>query len=97
MILKELIGLLEKIELSLDCVEVNRKEQIKKFQEVVWNDETIEDVVLNNILSTVAYDLDFYEPSKNLREESLSYYGDKRLREEINSALVKLKPYGKKA
>lgn len=63
----------------------NRKILIKKFQELVWNDENA-----NEILSELAYDLDFYEPNEKYRKENPSYYGDNRLEEEIKSAIQKL-------
>ncbi|HTN38087.1 MAG TPA: hypothetical protein VL053_13495 [Arachidicoccus sp.] len=39
----------------------NRSSLIKQFQELVWNDENA-----NEILSELAYDLDFYEPNEQL-------------------------------
>lgn len=63
---------------------------IKEFQDEVWNDESIQDETLNEILSQLAYDLDFYEPNEEWRKESLSYYGDDRLEEVVKSAIQKL-------
>jgi hypothetical protein len=60
---------------------------IKEFQNQVWNDE----ISKNNILSELAYDLDFYEPDSALRLHDHSYYGDEILEREINLALKKLK------
>lgn len=64
----------------------NRKQLVSEFQELIWNDENA-----SEILSELAYDLDFYEPDENLRRQDQSYYGDERLEEEIKSALQKLK------
>lgn len=63
----------------------NRSSLIKQFQELVWNDENA-----NEILSELAYDLDFYEPNEQWRKEDPSYYGDNRLEVEIKSAIQKL-------
>jgi hypothetical protein len=64
----------------------NRKQLINEFQELVWSSENA-----NNILSELAYDLDFYEPDVKVRGQESSYYGDDRLEEEIKSVLQKLK------
>jgi len=63
----------------------NRKNLIKEFQNQVWNDENA-----NEILSILAYDLDFYEPDERLRFEDSCYYGEERLEQEIKMALQKL-------
>lgn len=63
----------------------NRSGLIKKFQELIWNDENA-----NEILSELAYDLDFYEPNEEWRKQDPSYYGDERLEEEIRTAIKKL-------
>lgn len=67
----------------------NRDNLIKKFQEEVWNNDNA-----NEILSELAYDLDFYEPNEDWRKENSSYYGDERLEQEIKLALEKLKSKG---
>ena len=64
---------------------VNRKKLISEFQELIWNDENASEV-----LSLLAYDLDFYEPNIELRKEDPSYYGDDRLEKEIKMAIQKL-------
>ena len=63
----------------------NRKQLICEFQELVWNDENA-----SEILSELAYDLDFYEPNEEWRKESLIYYGDDRLEEIVKTAIQKL-------
>ena len=55
-----------------------RKQLIKEFQEFVWNGENT-----NEILSELAYDLDFYEPNKKWEKEDINYFGDDKLEEEI--------------
>jgi hypothetical protein len=64
---------------------LDRKRLISEFQELIWNDENA-----NEILSELAYDLDFYEPNEEWRKESLNYYGDGRLEEVIKTAIQKL-------
>jgi hypothetical protein len=90
MILNQLIEILDKAQ-NVDGSE--RTNKIKEFQEIVWDDETIQDETLNDILSTLAYDFDYYEPDKKMRDEDSSYYGDERLLEEIKKGLEKLRKY----
>lgn len=47
-----------------------------------------------DVLSELSYDLDYYEPSAEIRKEDPSYFGDERARREIHGALVKLKKMG---
>lgn len=63
---------------------------LKEFQDIAWNDVSIEDEQINDILTDAAYILDFYEPNEAWRKEDPSYYGDERLVEEIKSMLQKL-------
>ena len=83
----ELIQLLQTVLVAEHRI---KQELIKEFQDEVWNDESIQDETLNEILSQLAYDLDFYEPNEEWRKESLSYYGDDRLEEVVKSAIQKL-------
>jgi len=83
----ELIQLLQTVLVAEHRI---KQELIKEFQDEVWNDESIQDETLNEILSQLAYDLDFYEPNEEWRKESLSYYGDERLEEVVKSAIQKL-------
>ena len=83
----ELIQLLQTVLVSEHRI---KQELIKEFQDEVWNDESIQDETLNEILSQLAYDLDFYEPNEEWRKESLSYYGDDRLEEVVKTAIQKL-------
>lgn len=87
---KELIDILKQI---LDKNSFNRTELIKSFQEYVWNDEAIKDNALNEVLSEIAYDLDFYEPKEDWRRESKSFYGNDRLNAIINSGIEKIEKY----
>lgn len=83
----ELIQLLQTVLVAEHRI---KQELIKEFQDEVWNDESIQDETLNEILSQLAYDLDFYEPNEEWRNESLSYYGDDRLEEVVKTAIQKL-------
>ena len=91
MILNDLI---EYLNLSLNSKDSDRLNYIKQFQQIVWNDESIQDETLNNILTDIAYILDFYEPSTILREQDTNYYGEERLEKELKYAIQILKPYG---
>lgn len=64
---------------------LDRRRLISEFQELIWNNEN-----LNEILSELAYDLDFYEPNEEWRKEAPSYYGDDRLEVVIKTAIQKL-------
>lgn len=66
-----------------------RIEHIRSIQNLIWNDESIEDENINNILTDIAHVLDFYEPNEERRKEDSSYYGDEKLNEEIDSMLTK--------
>ena len=58
----------------------------------MWNGKGYgNDEKINEILSELAYDLDFYEPNKEWRKESPSYYGEEQLKQEVQSALEKIK------
>lgn len=86
--------MIEKLKQIIASDGVERKKLIEEFQEKIWNDESNPDNPASEILSELAYDLDFYEPNEKLRSEDFSYYGDERLREEITSALRKLEAVG---
>jgi hypothetical protein len=60
----------------------NRVVLIKEFQKLIWNKQDY-----NEILSELAYDLDFYEPNEEYRKENICYYGDDSLDKKINSVL----------
>lgn len=63
-----------------------RKQLIAEFQQMIWSDENA-----NEILSELAYDLDFYEEDIQIRNEDKSYFGEERLKKEIIAVLEKLK------
>lgn len=69
---------------------LERKKLIQEFQESIWSGEIHKDDPIYEILSELAYDLDFYEPNERLRLEDSSFYGDKRLSSEILAVLKKI-------
>lgn len=69
----------------------NRENWVRQFQEYIWNkNPRFNNVEEEDILSDLAYDLDFYQPDMKVRKEDPSYYGDDRLEAEIKTALEKL-------
>ena len=68
-----------------------RKALLAEFQRIVW--DAPPDFFIRaeeEIFGDLAYDLDFYEPNVNARQEDESYYGDDRLEEIIEHALREL-------
>jgi hypothetical protein len=63
----------------------NRNKLISEFQYLAWNSN--ED---NDIIVTIAHDLDYYEPNEEHRKEDPSFYGDEKLEEVIMEALKDL-------
>lgn len=88
--MKSNVELIQLLQVVLDAEQPIKQKLIKEFQDEVWNDESIQDENLNEILSELAYDLDFYEPNEEWRKEDLSYYGNDRLEEVIKTAIQKL-------
>jgi hypothetical protein len=88
--MKSTIEIIESLYKILSEREPVRIELIKSFQNEVWDNESIKNETLNEILSGLAYDLDFYEPNEEWRKEDPSYYGDDRLEKEIKIAIQKL-------
>lgn len=74
---------------------LSRKELVSKFQATVWEglDATIPASV-RNVLEDLAYDLDFFEAVPTIRAEDPSYYGHRRLEEEVRAALLRLRDAG---
>lgn len=83
----ELIRLLQCI---LEAESPSKDKLIKEFQEEVWNDESLQDPKLNEVLSELAYDLDFYESNEQWREGNLGYYGNNKLKNIMKNAIQKL-------
>ena len=83
--MKSNVELIQLLQVVLEAEQPIKQKLIKKFQDEVWDDENI-----NEILSELAYDLDFYEPNREWRKEAPSYYGDDRLKIVIKTAIKKL-------
>ncbi|MFT3945671.1 MAG: hypothetical protein QM763_01755 [Agriterribacter sp.] len=88
--MKSNVELIQLLQVVLEAEQPIKQKLIKEFQDEVWNDESIQDENLNEILSELAYDLDFYEPNGEWRKEDPSYYGDDRLDVVIKTAIQKL-------
>lgn len=86
--------MIDKLNQILSSEGSERKKLVKEFQEQIWDERTNLDNPVFDILSELAYDLDFYEPDENLRSEDGSYYSDDKLEVEIASALKKLEAAG---
>jgi len=70
-----------------------RSDLIKHFQDKIWSDEIIEDETLEEILTELAYDLDFYEPNEDWRKQSPSYYDSGKLEEVIKLNIKRIENY----
>ena len=81
----------------MDSQSPNRTELVKKFQNEIWIDEEIQDEKLSEILSELAYDLDYYEPNETRKKESPNYYDDERLDELIKLGVHRIEDYKKAA
>jgi len=88
--MKSNFELIQLLQVVLEAELPIKQKLIRDFQDEVWNDESIQDENLNEILSELAYDLDFYEPNVEWRKEAPSYYGDDRLEVVIKNAIQKL-------
>jgi hypothetical protein len=88
----EIIEILNKILLEKEPV---RSGLINSFQAEVFNDESIIDEVLEEIVANLAYDLDFYEPNEEGRKESNSFYGSEQLEEIIKKGILQIQNYNK--
>lgn len=72
-----------------------RKALIAQFQAVVWEGLPTEvDPEVRDVLGTLAYDLDFYEPQASPEDRRVGYWGDERLAEELADAFERLRELG---
>ena len=90
MLIKEIIERLYEIHAHKGYVDVN---VIKIIQDKIWLDETIKDNKLSEILSVLAYDLDFYEPNAFYRKGEPSLYGEEKLLKVVESGLSQIKEH----
>ena len=86
----------EKLIQIISADEDERVRLIREFQDDVWNFAGDNESAETAILSDLAYDLDFYEPNEELRKEDISFYGEKRLKDEIMATLSNLEALGRK-
>jgi len=91
MVIKQIKDLLLKIKNNSTYME--ELKCIQKLQNIIWDDKTIKDEDLNDILTDTAYILDFYEPDADRRKESPNYYDSKQLTKEVNKAISKISQY----
>lgn len=79
------------IEILVDACQSREKRPrlIAEFQNAVWNMPE-DDSWQSEVLSDLAYDLDFYQPDAVLRAQDASYIDDEQAVLEIKSALEKL-------
>lgn len=74
---------------------LRRSESIAKFQAIVW--EGLDPALpanVRDVLRDLAYDLDFFEPRRDVRKEDGALYGHERVEREIREALEKLRAAG---
>ena len=71
----------------------SRPKEIKNFQTLIWENDLSFCNEVDECLSDLAQDLDYYEKSDEIRKEDSSYYGETRLIQEIQSSLKVIKKY----
>lgn len=74
---------------------LRRKESVTRFQTIVW--EGLDPALsagVRDVLCDLAYDLDFFETSRDGRSEDAQTYGHRRLEKEILDGLAKLRAAG---
>ncbi|WP_259068290.1 hypothetical protein HDF24_08775 [Mucilaginibacter sp. X4EP1] len=86
----EIIEILNKI---LVEDEPFKSELIVDFQTDIFKDESIVNESLDEIISDLAYDLDFYEPKEELRKQDSSFYNNERLAQIIKASIIKINNY----
>jgi len=79
----------------LNPIQGAREPMIRQLQNKIWDGDTGSDEELNEILSELAYDLDFYEPDTEMRKESDGFFDQERLVEMVNFTIRKLEMRGK--
>jgi len=85
--MKSSVELIQLLQVVLSTEYPIKQKLIKEFQDEVWNNERIHDDTFNEILSELAYDLDFYERNEEWRKEDSSYYDDDKLEIIIKTAV----------
>ena len=85
--LNKYITLLNEILLEKDSEKKGKK--VFEFTYLVLNGDTEKDEI-DELLSELALDIDYYEPDPEVRRSEPCYIGDEKLEEEIKSALEKI-------
>lgn len=78
----------------LSAKEPIKTQFIKSFQNDIWDEKLIKNE-LYEILSELAYDLDFYEPNEEWRKEYNGYYGCETLEAILKKGIDKIVDYTK--
>lgn len=89
------VSLIDEAQLLLKRAVKNKRDAlavVKSFQDLVWNKRpervTQQEDQIWNLLTSLAYDLDFYEEKGALREEDRKNYERERMESEILSTLA---------
>lgn len=82
--------IVNKLKEILNSNDSDRIKLIMEFQDEIFRDEVDQYGSNYEMLADLAYDLAYYEPDIKARRQDASFYGDERLREEINTVLEKL-------
>jgi hypothetical protein len=65
-------------------------EYIRELQNKIWDETNDLNDDLQEILSDLAYNLNFYERDERYRDEDLGYYGDDKLSRIVDEAINKI-------
>jgi hypothetical protein len=91
--MKSTIEIIETLNKILEEKEPAKMELVKRFQEEILTDDLIIDETIDEIVTDLAYDLDFYEPNKEWKKQDISFYGEERLEEIIKEGIGKIESY----
>lgn len=87
----EILSLLERLSQSAELDPA----LVRELQERIWNlKPSGEPGKIQEILSELAYDLDFWEPDPVKRREDPSFFDDSRARAEVQRAIELLRDQG---
>ncbi|MEO6978608.1 MAG: hypothetical protein ABI113_09530 [Mucilaginibacter sp.] len=80
----------EKLKEILTEKEPRRSELIADFHRKIFKEDYHIDETVDEILSELAIDMDFYEPNEEWRKQDHSFYYSEGLEEVIKAGLIKL-------
>ena len=83
--------LLQKALSSSDIFE--KQKYTDQFRNLVYDDTSIQDEKLDELIMEIAYDLEFYVPNEEWRKEDTIYYGPDKLKSVLTLAIQKLEKY----